>query len=46
MSDTSSSKEEEEDDAQNSSSEDVLNVINEAFMDASPLAINKIKNWN
>ena len=44
MFDTSSK--EEEIDAQSSSSEDILNVIEEAFEDSSPPAINKIKNWH
>ena len=42
-SETSSDNEEEN---HSDSSEDILNVIEETFEDSSPLAINKIRNWN
>jgi len=42
-SETSSDNEEEN---RSDSSEDILNVIEETFEDSSPLAINKIRNWN
>ena len=44
VSDTSSS-EEDEDDNTNFGDEEALNVIEEAFKEPAPLAINKIRNW-